>query len=302
MSTVRCRTGPAGADRSSGPRESWTKRVNFAPMPRNEPDVEILHRDARVVAVAKPAGLTTTRDRWAEDVVTVRDRAEARLAAEEGAEVSLRGVHRLDKETSGVMIFACDPDAGRDLSRQFRHREVKKDYLALIAGAPHPAEGTIELRLDRDPRRPGAMRVVKRHGKVSTTRYRTETRYRGFALLRVRPETGRTHQIRVHLAAAGMPLAIDALYGGEREDIRLSELKATYRPSRRRPEAPLIGRLTLHAERLVFAHPDTGETTEVVAPLPKDFALVLRNLDRYQSLRTRERAGARPKRRRGGRR
>jgi hypothetical protein len=234
--------------------------------------------------------------------VTVRDRAEARLAAEEGAEVSLRGVHRLDKETSGVMIFACDPDAGRDLSRQFRHREVKKDYLALIAGAPHPAEGTIELRLDRDPRRPGAMRVVKRHGKVVD-----DPLPDGNAVPGVRPPPGAARD-GANAPDPGAPRR----RGDAPRDRRSLRRGARGHPPERAegdlpakpsaPRGPLIGRLTLHAERLVFAHPDTGETTEVVAPLPKDFALVLRNLDRYQSLRTRERAGARPKRRRGGRR
>jgi RluA family pseudouridine synthase len=246
--------------------------------------VEILHRDEHVIAIDKPPGVATARERWDPDRHTALDLAAARLEREEGTPVKLRLVHRIDKDTSGVLLLAASATAGRSLSRQFRRREVSKVYLALIAGAPREPEGVIEARLDRDPRRPGTMTVVKRRGKTATTRYETEERFRGFALMRAMPETGRTHQIRVHLAHAGMPLAIDPLYGGEREDILLSELKPRYKPSRHREEPPLIARLTLHASRVTFAHPGSGEPTTIEAPLPKDFALVLRNLRKFQAI------------------
>lgn len=253
-------------------------------MARRAPDVTILYRDDHLVVVDKPAGMPSVRERWAVDKPTVIDRAAALLEAEEKREVELRTVHRLDKDTSGILLIARTADAGRALSGQFKDRLVSKTYLALIAGAPLEPEGVIEGLIDQDPRRVGTMRVVKHRGKPAVTRYETEERFRGFALLRIRPKTGRTHQIRVHLAHAGMPLAIDPLYGGTRRGILLSELKRNYHPSKKREEVPLIGRLTLHASRLAFAHPLTGESMEFEAPLPKDFELILRDLRRYQSL------------------
>jgi RluA family pseudouridine synthase len=253
-------------------------------MARKPPALAILHADEHLVAVDKPNGVPSVRERWDAEAPTALDRAQAILEREADGEIRLRTVHRLDKDTSGVLLLARTPEAGRELSRQFRRHEVEKTYLALIGGAAFEAEGVIEARIDRDPRRPGAMRVVKRRGKTATTRWAREESFRGFALLRVTPETGRTHQIRVHLAHAGMPLAIDPLYGGERESIRLSELKRRYKPSGRKPESPLIERLTLHAASLRFAHPATGEPTTVEAPLPKDFRLALRDLRRFASV------------------
>jgi RluA family pseudouridine synthase len=254
-------------------------------MGRKRTDVTILHRDGHLLAIDKPAGLASTRDRWDPETPSVVDVVREQLERETGEAWPLRTVHRIDKDTSGVLLLARTSAAGRSLGRQFRTREVEKRYLALVAGAPREPEGVVDARLDHDPRRPGAMRVVKHRGKVSVTRWETVERYRGFALLLVRPETGRTHQIRVHLAHAGMPLAIDPLYGGARERILLSELKRGYVPSGRKPEAPLIARLTLHASRIGFAHPATGERIEVEAPLPKDLRLVLRDLERYQALK-----------------
>ena len=267
-------------------------------MGRKRTDVVVLHRDEHLLAIDKPAGIASTRERWDHDTPSVVDRVMEQLERETGEEFPLRTVHRIDKDTSGVLLLARTGAAGRALGRQFRQREVAKVYLALVAGAPREPEGRIDARLDRDPRRPGAMRVVRKGGKLSLTRWETVERYLGFALLRVRPETGRTHQIRVHLAHAGMPLAIDPLYGGAREAIRLSELKRDYRPSGRKPESPLIARLTLHAASVAFDHPASGERTRVEAPLPKDLRLVLRDLERYQSVSRERSASAHPRRRR----
>jgi RluA family pseudouridine synthase len=253
-------------------------------MARKKPEIEILHRDDHVVAIDKPSGVSSTRERWDPERPTALDLTAALLERAEGAPVKLRLVHRIDKDTSGILLFAANADAGRALSKQFLDRKIAKVYLALIAGAPREPEGVIEARLDKNPRQLGTMQVVKHRGKVATTRYETDERFRGYALMRVMPETGRTHQIRVHLAHAGMPLAVDPVYGGARTGIPLSELKRNYRPSRRKEEPALISRLTLHAWRITFAHPETGEPTTIEAPLPKDLALVLKNLRRYQAI------------------
>jgi len=253
-------------------------------MAAREPGTTILHLDEHFVAVAKPPGLLTSRDRWDPELLTVIDRAAELVQAELGEPVKARSVHRLDRETSGIMLVGLTPLGGRALSSQFRDREVEKRYLALIAGAPPGTEGTIDARIDTDSNREGTMRVVKKRGKVATTDWRELERFRGYALVEARPRTGRTHQIRVHFAHAGMPLAVDRLYGGERTGVHLSEFKRRYVPNRTGKERPLIGRLTLHAESLAFRHPVTEERIEISAPLPRDFETTLKQLRKHAAV------------------
>ena len=125
------------------------------------------------------------------------------------------------------------------------------------------------------------MAIQRRHGKSALTRYAAVERFRGYTLLDVRPQTGRSHQIRVHVQAIGHPLAIDPLYGSS-EPLLLSALKPSYRPKAGAVEHPLMTRLTLHAQALELMHPTRGGQCTWVAPLPKDFAAVLRNLRRYR--------------------
>jgi len=249
------------------------------------PASTILLLDEHFVVVDKPSGLPSARDRWDAERLTVIDRAAELVAEATGAPARARSVHRIDRQTSGVILVALTAVAGRELSRQFRDREVEKRYLALVAGAPPAPAGTIDVRLDADPQREGTMRAVRKRGKAAVTEWRERERFRGFALVEARPRTGRTHQIRVHLAHAGMPLAIDPIYGGARTGIFLSEIKRRYVPNRTGIERPLIDRLTLHAEALVFRHPATGERVEVVAPLPRDLATTLRQLRRHAAVR-----------------
>jgi 23S rRNA pseudouridine955/2504/2580 synthase/23S rRNA pseudouridine1911/1915/1917 synthase len=183
-----------------------------------------------------------------------------------------------------VLLFATSLEAARSLSRQFRDREVQKTYLAIVAGTPPEDGGRIEVRVDEDRGRAGRMRVVPKKGKDAITDWRVLERYRGYALLKVEPRTGRTHQIRVSLLHVGYPLLVDSLYGGQSE-FRLSTLKRRYKQKRDRPEIPLIARVSLHAAAIALSHPITGEPVEVRAPAPKDFELTLKNLRRYRELR-----------------
>jgi 23S rRNA-/tRNA-specific pseudouridylate synthase len=158
---------------------------------------------------------------------------------------------------------------------------VKKRYLALIEGE-HPLDDGASLLLDEpigpDLRRSGAMAVRHDIGKAARTRIQIEQRFRGFTLLACEPETGRTHQIRVHLASAGFPLAVDPIYG-RRRFLALSEIKADYRKKRGQVETPLIERLSLHAARIEFpCVDDPSRTIAVEAPIPRDFARVLKQL------------------------
>jgi len=207
----------------------------------------IVYADEHLVAVDKPAGVaaqaTLTSDRGA-----LPDLVGALL----GAEAML--VHRLDRETSGVTVLARTRQAAAALAEAFRTGAPEKTYLALCARAPEPGEGRIDAPLARDPRHPGR-RCIAPSGEAAATRYRTLARGpSGAALVEARPETGRTHQIRAHLAHLGAPLAGDPRYGGPR---RVGEVA--------------IPRVMLHALRLEIAHPATGVRMAFEAPLPEDF-------------------------------
>ncbi len=249
------------------------------------PPPAILYRDDHFVALDKPAGLASVRERWTDDAsafVVVQDL----MRAVDPAARKPRVVHRIDKETSGVLLFAVSLAAARSLSRQFREREVEKVYLGIVQGTPPDEQGVIEVAIDDDPRRPGYVTVVGKKGKPAVTEWRRAETFAGYALLELRPRTGRTHQIRVSLRHAGFPLLGDPAYGG-REGLFLSELKPGYKAKEERAERPLIGRVALHAHAVRLHHPITGETVEIRSAPPKDFELALRNLRKHRALRPR---------------
>jgi 23S rRNA pseudouridine1911/1915/1917 synthase len=178
-------------------------------------------------------------------------------------------VHRLDKETSGLMVVAKSDVAHRKLAAQFSGRKVKKTYIALVHGWPTKDSGTINAAISRDEVRRTRMTTRGREGRSAITHWRVDRRmdspYGKFALLTVRIETGRTHQIRVHMASAGHPIVGDTLYGAPRE-LRLS-------PSARaqgRPSGLALNRNFLHAASIEFAQPTTGEALAFHAPLPSE--------------------------------
>jgi 23S rRNA pseudouridine1911/1915/1917 synthase len=167
-------------------------------------------------------------------------------------------VHRLDKDTSGLMVVAKNDLAHLELARQLKERTLSRVYLALVHGHP-PLTGTIRAPVGRHPKERKKMAVRREGGKEAVTHYRVLEYFSDYALLEVKLETGRTHQIRVHLASVGHPVVGDRLYG------------------RRQPPLPVPGQL-LHAFRLAFRHPRTGEVLEFSAPPPLAFASVLRHL------------------------
>lgn len=200
------------------------------------------------------------------------------------ADPRVRVVHRLDKDTSGVLLFAKHAAAQRHLSHQFQNNTIEKQYLALVVGRPAQPEGEIDAPLDRHPTDPTRMTIVKHGGRPARTAWKLEQAFRGYALLRVFPQTGKTHQIRVHLKHAGLPLAVDPLYNrprpGAEAALMLSDFKRGYRPpGHGHAERPLIARLTLHAHRLTFDAP-AGGTISLEAPLPKDLRATLAQLAR----------------------
>jgi 23S rRNA pseudouridine1911/1915/1917 synthase len=259
-----------------------------------EAELTILHEEEAWMVVEKPAGLAVEPERWARDapcrsgalLQVARSRADdaGDPVGEGRVEERFRLVHRLDKETSGAVIVAKTLEAERELRRAFEAGRVQKEYLALVEGEVSLADGESTVHdhpIGADDRRSGRMRV-RRDGKPSRTRVRVERRFRGYTLLRCEPLTGRTHQIRVHLAHVGHPLAVDRLYG-RRDGLMLSSIKPDYRPKRGRPERPLIGRLTLHAEAVGVPGGESG-SVRVEAPLPKDFQTTLKQLQKNRGL------------------
>jgi 23S rRNA pseudouridine1911/1915/1917 synthase len=168
-------------------------------------------------------------------------------------------VHRLDRDTSGLLVVATNPDALHSLQRAFARREVDKRYLALVYGHPMPHQAAIEAPIGRDPANRLRMTIMAEGGRYARTEYNVLETFREASFLEVNLLTGRTHQIRVHLASIGFPVVGDRTYGRRREIIA----------------AP---RQMLHAARLTLRHPDHGGEMTFEAPLPPDFAHILETL------------------------
>jgi len=235
--------------------------------PKERPKYNVLHEDDRIIVFDKASGVASIRERF-EVGVSLKEMAEEKFGR-------LWTVHRIDKETSGVIIFARDAEAHRSLNGQFERHETIKIYAAVLEGEMPEQEMRIDIPIMSDPARPGRMRPSAR-GKESVTILRLRELFRGFSYVEAQPLTGRQHQIRVHCRAIGMPLAVDAFYGN-RSELLLSSFKRRYR-SYGQEERPLIARLTLHAERLTVAHPGTGEPVTFAAELPRDMRALLNQL------------------------
>lgn len=235
--------------------------------------VKILLETEEFLALDKPAGLLVIRDRWDKVQETLLDFVRSHLGKNAWA------VHRLDKEASGVILFAKNSTTRTYLEQQFQKREIHKSYDVLVQGEIDQDNGSIELSLTEDWERPGRVKVDKKRGKHSLTRFEVLERFKGVTLLKVHPLTGRQHQIRVHLQALGYPVICDALYGSSRP-YYLSEMKRFYKEKKDQPEKPLMNRLALHAVRLTFLTLE-GSVQTIEAPLPKDFVVFLKYLRKF---------------------
>jgi 23S rRNA pseudouridine1911/1915/1917 synthase len=225
-------------------------------------DVPVLHVDDAVIVVDKPAGLVVHPGAGHRDGTLVGGLlARFPELADVGDPARPGLVHRLDRGTSGLLLVARTPEAHADLVAQLAARTVERRYVALVLGVPEPRAGVVDAPIGRSPRDPTRM-AVSATGRPARTHYRVEAAYERpvpAARLRCRLETGRTHQVRVHLSAIGHPVVGDARYGGDRPTL----------------PAP---RPCLHAARLGFRHPATGEPVAFESPVPADLEAVLAGL------------------------
>ncbi len=235
----------------------------------------ILYEDSRLIVVDKPAGLVVHPAAGHREGTLVNALLHhCRDLAGIGGELRPGIVHRLDKDTSGVMVATKDDAAHQHLAAQFKVHSITRRYLALIHGLPTAAAGTIDLPIGRHPVQRKKMSTQSRAGRRAVTHWRVLRRYAadGLALVELTLETGRTHQIRVHLSESRMPVVGDPVYGGSQRGKSLAdpELRAMVRA---------LGRQALHARLLGFIHPESGAYLEFQSPLPPELAEIVAYLD-----------------------
>ncbi len=236
-------------------------------VPENVP-LTIVYEDEDLAVVNKPPGMPVHPGAGITSGTLVNALVHHFGALSSAAGADRPGiVHRLDKDTSGLILIAKNDAAHHALAASFKSRTIHKTYTALVMGSVLPDEGAVDALVGRDPFHRRRMRAGGAVGREARTRYRVLSRFSGFTLLEVFPETGRTHQIRVHLASIGHPVAGDSLYGV---------------PGRRRAgtEAKIPPRTFLHATALKFQHPRTGEAISLTAALPEDLSDFLNRIPR----------------------
>ena len=233
--------------------------------------VEMIFENDRFIAVNKPSGLLTIPDRHDDMLSSLYKTLQFQYQ-------KIFIVHRLDRDTSGIILFAKDEETHKYLSQLFEQRNVEKYYLGIIQGSLPEEKGTIDAPLMEHPLKKGMM-VVHAKGKPSVTEYEVQEAYGIYSLVKFRIHTGRTHQIRAHMQHLGHPIACDEIYG-DPKPILLSSFKKKFKLSKHdEEERPMLGRLALHSYELIFKDAD-GTLHDLKAELPKDMRALLQQLNK----------------------
>ena len=246
------------------------------PVPENIP-LEIIYEDEFLAVVNKPANMVVhpAKGHWTGTLVNAL-RFHFSHLSEANGDYRPGIVHRLDRDTSGAILVAKHEQTHRDLALLFEMRKVFKEYVAITAGVIDRDSDYIEGKIAHHPNDRVKMTVTDEDdddedAKDACSYYEVVERFRGFTFVRVQPRTGRTHQIRVHLASIGNPVLADKLYSG-RDCLKLSDITTGLNPEE---DKILLARQALHAYRLRFKHPRTGQVLEVIAPLPEEFTITM---------------------------
>ncbi|MEW4568217.1 RluA family pseudouridine synthase [Tautonia sp. JC769] len=245
--------------------------------------LNFIYEDDTMAVVDKAPNMVVhpAKGNWSGTLVNALQHHLDRLSSVSG-ELRPGIVHRLDRDTSGLILIAKADRSHTHLAKQFEDRTIRKQYLAIVSGSPERDSDYIDKLIGHHPthREKMAIRRPEDGGKVARTFYKVLERFRGYALILCEPKTGRTHQIRVHLTHVGCPIVADKLYSG-RDRLTMGDLIG--------PEAPdadrvLIGRQALHAHRLSLIHPKTEEPMELVSPVPEDMQAVLQALREHRAI------------------
>lgn len=254
------------------------------PLPEDIP-LEVLYEDESLAVINKPAAMVVhpAKGHWSGTLVNALRFRFDHLSSENG-DYRPGIVHRLDRDTSGAILVAKENLAHQSLSLQFEQRKIFKEYIAITAGVLDRDSDYIEARIGHHRHDRVKMTVVEDEdddddAKDACSYYEVIERFRGFTFCRIQPRTGRTHQIRVHLASVGCPVLADKVYSG-RDKLSLSDLVPGLAPE---ADRTLLSRQALHAHRLRFKHPRKGTVLEVVAPLPAEFENTLAALREYRA-------------------
>lgn len=243
------------------------------PRIHKEPKWEIIHDSADFIVINKPSGLLSIPDREG------KDDSLKKILQRKFGEIFV--VHRLDRETSGLIVFAKNESTHKFLSQQFEERKAEKIYLAVVLGTIPEKKGSIDAPIAEHPVKKGLM-TVHRKGKEALTSYEVLEEFGLYSWAHFQIHTGRTHQVRVHAKHLGHPVACDALYG-DGKPLLLSSFKHKFRLSKNaEEEKPLLNRLALHASRLSLPDP-AGKLNKYEAPLPKDLKALLQQLRKWKS-------------------
>jgi RluA family pseudouridine synthase len=255
-----------------------------APATRAFWEIPVLFEDEHLLALDKPARLLTSPDRYDPERPNLMKLLHAGIErgkpwAKQRGLSYLMNAHRLDFETSGILLLAKDKPTLVAMANLFGIAKPVKIYSALVHGNPTKNSFEVDAKLAPHPVKVGLIRVDEKSGKESRTKIELVEKFNGFSLLKCQPYTGRTHQIRVHLRQAGLPIVGDALYGGS--PLLLSRLKSGYRLKHDKVERPLMDRVALHAEQLFFTHPMKAMEVVIHSPWPRDFRVAVKYLRRY---------------------
>lgn len=244
-------------------------------MKKKDTRVKFIYDDPDIVVLSKPAGVFTIPDRFDKEGFNLYSYLTKKYE-------KIFTVHRLDRDTSGVILFAKNAESHKNLNQQFQDHKVRKIYHVIVSGIIHQDEMDIDIPITENPGKKG-LSIPSARGKESLTKLKVLERFRNASFCECNLVTGRHHQIRVHCSAIGYPLLVDEYYGNNTEFL-LSSIKRKFKLKKHTIEVPVISRVTMHSYELEFQHPVTNMKLSYISEHPRDFSALLNILRKYNGL------------------